>query len=147
MAFVNHIETNPHTRIAPQYIWLNSGLWSNLMRETVITTTLFSSRRRECIFKKIGKCKQHGPLSWYKLFVTLLVIFIRKRLLSQVIGFKNAILFKMLKKIYFAPFSPHYYFLKYFSKILQFTFPYSQPSLLNILRNSEHGIKNIRQSW
>ena len=56
----------------------------------------------------------------------------------KLLGFKNAILFKILKKMHFAPFSAAYYFLKAFSKILQFTFPFSQPSLLNILRNGQY---------
>ena len=36
--FVNHIETNPRTRIVWQYISLNSSLWSNLLRKIDITT-------------------------------------------------------------------------------------------------------------
>ena len=39
--FVNHNETNLDTRIVLWYIWLNSGLRSNLLRKTAITTTFY----------------------------------------------------------------------------------------------------------
>ena len=41
MAFVNHIETNPQTRIGSYYISLNIILRSNLLRKTAITTTFY----------------------------------------------------------------------------------------------------------
>ena len=69
-------------------------------------------------------------------------------LFLKLLGFKNAILFKILKKkTHFAPFSAAYYFLIDFSKILKFTFPYSQPSLLSILSNCEYELEYIRQNW
>ena len=49
--------------------------------------------------------------------------------------------------MHFSPFSVACYFLIDFSKILQITFPYSQSSLLRILRNREHGIEYISQNW
>ena len=53
MAFVNHIETNPHTRIVSYYISLNSGLWSNLLKKTTITATFyFTAEENVCIRKK-----------------------------------------------------------------------------------------------
>ena len=66
MTFVNHIETNPHARIVSQYVSLNSGLWSNLLRKTV-TEKLFIIQQRRSVGggsmnkKKISKCKLHGP--------------------------------------------------------------------------------------
>ena len=54
MAFVNHTETNPHTRIVLKYVSLNSGLWSNLLRKTAITTTFYFPAEEEsvCIRRK-----------------------------------------------------------------------------------------------
>ena len=54
MVFVNHIETNPLTRIVLQYISFNSGLWSNLLRKTAIKTTFYFSadKASACIRKK-----------------------------------------------------------------------------------------------
>ena len=54
MVFVNHIETNPLTRIVLQYISFNSGLWSNLLRKTAIKTTFYFPAEKEsvCISKK-----------------------------------------------------------------------------------------------
>ena len=46
------------THFKTQTLPLNRGLWSNLLRKTAITTTLFSNRRGEFMYKKkIGKCK------------------------------------------------------------------------------------------
>ena len=55
MAFINHIETNAHTRIASQYITLNSGLLSNLIKKTAIKTTFYFSAEEEsvCIRKNL----------------------------------------------------------------------------------------------
>ena len=41
MAFGNHVDTNPHHRIASKYLSLNNGLWSNLLRRIEIITTFF----------------------------------------------------------------------------------------------------------
>ena len=68
-------------------------------------------------------------------------------LFLKLIGFKNAVSFKISKRMHFSPFSVACYFLIDFSKILQITFPYSQSSLLRILRNREHGIEYISQNW
>ena len=59
MAFLNHIETNPHIRIVLQYISLKSGLCSNLLRKKKIKTTFYFPEEEEtvCIRRKIGKCK------------------------------------------------------------------------------------------
>ena len=64
-------------------------------------------------------------------------------------GFKNAISFKISgKNAFFSIFSSLLFvFLIDFSKILQLTFPCSQLSLRNILRNQEHGIDYISQIW
>ena len=63
--------------------------------------------------------------------------------ISKLLRFKNAISFQILKNMHFTPFSVAYYFLIDFSKNLQFTFPCSQPSLLNIVRNWKHWIECI----
>ena len=54
MAFVNHIDTNPHTRIVLYYISLNSGLWPNLPRKTAITITFYfpAEEKGVCIRNK-----------------------------------------------------------------------------------------------
>ena len=54
MVFVIHIEINPHTRIVSEYISLNSGLRSNLLRKTAIKTTFYFPAKKEsvCIRKK-----------------------------------------------------------------------------------------------
>ena len=53
MAFVNHIETNPQTRIVLKYISLNSGLWFNLLRKTVISVFYFPAEEESvCIRTK-----------------------------------------------------------------------------------------------
>ena len=62
-------------------------------------------------------------------------------------GFKNAVSFKISKKKHFSLFSAAYCFLIDFPKVLQFLFPYSQRSLLDILSNWEHGIGYISQNW
>ena len=56
---LNHIETNPYTTIISEYISLNSGLWSNLLRKTAITTAFYFPADEEsvCIRRKIVKCK------------------------------------------------------------------------------------------
>ena len=53
MAFVIHIETNPPSKNVSQYILLNSGLWSNLLRKTTIITTNYFPKEEEgaCISK------------------------------------------------------------------------------------------------
>ena len=68
-------------------------------------------------------------------------------LFLKLLVFKNAILFKTLKKMHFTPISAAYYFLIDFSKILQFTFPYGLTSLINILGHWELEIEYIRQNW
>ena len=60
-------------------------------------------------------------------------------LFLKLLVFKNAILFKTLKK--------NAFYSNLSSKILQFTFPYDLTSLLNILRHWELGIEYIRQNW
>ena len=53
VAIVNHIETNPHTRIASWYIWLDSDLWSNLLRKSEMTATFYfpADEQSVCIRK------------------------------------------------------------------------------------------------
>ena len=55
MAFGNHTETNPHTRIVLNNISLNSGLQSNLLRKIAIIRTSFyfpAEQESLCIQKK-----------------------------------------------------------------------------------------------
>ena len=57
VGFANHIETNPHTKIALKYILLKTGLWSNLLRKTATKTTFFFSAG------KINVCTRKKPVS------------------------------------------------------------------------------------
>ena len=58
VAFAIHIESNPHIGIVLQYISWSSGLWSNLLRKTAITTTFYfpAEQESQCKRKKV-KCK------------------------------------------------------------------------------------------
>ena len=54
VVFVNHVETNLHTRIVLQHISLKSGVWSDLLKKTVVTTTFYFPVEDDsvCIRKK-----------------------------------------------------------------------------------------------
>ena len=56
--FVIHIETNSQTRIV-SYIYITSGLWSNLLRKTTITKTSYFATEEKNVYvkEKNGKCK------------------------------------------------------------------------------------------
>ena len=56
--FVIHIETNSQTRIV-FYIYITSGLWSNLLRKTTITKTSYFATEEKNVYvkEKNGKCK------------------------------------------------------------------------------------------
>ena len=54
VVFVNRVETNLHTRIVLQHISLKSGVWSNLLKKTAVTTTFYFpvEDKSVCIRKK-----------------------------------------------------------------------------------------------
>ena len=57
VGFVNHIETNPHTKIALKYILLKTGLWSNLLRNQQQSKQLFFSA------EEINVCTRKKPVN------------------------------------------------------------------------------------
>ena len=62
MAFVNHNEIHPHTRIVSQYRPLNGGLWSNLLKKTAITASFYFASEEEsaCLRKNMVSVNSIG---------------------------------------------------------------------------------------